>query len=112
MGRGLGKIQKQILTVLEELTRRNKRDYFSLSFVTIYLYHPHRLDPLHERNVGRIAPFREDWSCGDNERRRIWESCRGLEARKMIEIRIIKEIRPTWGGCTRWMEVRLKERKI
>ncbi|MBA7554609.1 hypothetical protein ES705_47236 [subsurface metagenome] len=110
MGQGLGKIQKRILEVLAELTRRNERDWFSLHFVTVFLYTPWQIDPDHERNRNRIGKFIADWNMERKHHRRCWESTRMLERRGFVEIRIRKRdegrIGRTWGGCTRWMEVR------
>lgn len=107
MGHGVGHVQKKILEALEELTRRNKRDWFSSVFLTIFLYTPWQVDPTHERNSNRIGGrFVVDWNCGQNERRRVWESCRALERRGLIEIKIMR--RNVWGGSTKWMEMRLK----
>jgi hypothetical protein len=111
MGRGIGRIQEKILSVLEELTRRNKRDWFSLSFVTVFLYTPWQLDPTHERNRGRIKPFVLNWNCGQNERRRVWESVRMLEKRGLVQTRIEKikgsGIEARFGGIQLWLEVRV-----
>jgi len=104
MGSGLGSVQKRILKVLEELTKWNDRDWFSLLVVTISLYTPWQLNPRHPRNSRLIGGFIEDWSYGKNEKRRTWESCRALEKRGLIEIRIVR--RNTWGGVTRYMEIK------
>jgi len=106
MGRGLGKVQIRILEVLEELTRRNKRDWFSLLLVVVFLYHQEQVDPEYGGNPGRLGRFVVDWTHSKNERRRIWESCRALEKRGLIQIRIVRE--NVWGGCTRYMEIKKK----
>jgi hypothetical protein len=111
MGRGIGRIQEKILSVLEELTRRNKRDWFSLSFVTVFLYTPHQIDPEHERNRNRIGEFVVDWSYEKKHHRRVWESTRMLEKRGLIEVRIRRKdegrIGGTWGGIQKWMEMKI-----
>jgi len=106
MGRGIGKIQLRILEVLEELTRRNRRDWFSLLLVVVFLYHQEQVDHEYGSNPSRLGRFVVDWSHTKNEHRRIWESCKMLERRGHIEIRISKE--NVWGGCTRYMEIKKK----
>lgn len=110
MSRGVGHIQRRILTILETIedryiTRDNKpMRWVWMNILIIKVYHPQQIS----------ANKKDDWNwgCSKNEHRRVWESCRSLETRGLINIRIIeaKEIglRPRFGGCTRWMEVRLK----
>ena len=112
MGRGLGKIQLKILSTLEELTKRNRRDWFSLQFVTVFLYTPWQIDPSHGKNQYRLGRFIENWNYERGHHRRVWESCRALEKRGLVECRIVlrdegKE-KGTWGGGTRWMEMKIK----
>ena len=111
MGQGLGHIQRRILEVLEELTRRSARDWFSLQFVTVFLYRQHQVDPKHERNRNRFGEFREDWTFSKNEHRRVWESTRALERKGLVECVIRKKDKKTWGGETRWMEIRIVKDK-
>ena len=112
MGQGLGHIQRRILEVLAELTRRNKRNWFSLAFVTVFLYTPHQIDPEHPRNRNRIGKFRVDWRYEKKHHRRGWESTRMLEKRGLVEVRIRRRdegrIGGIWGGEQKWMEIRLK----
>jgi len=110
MGKGLGKIQKKILEVLDELKTRDQKDWFSLRVVVIFLYTPWQIDRKHERNRD-IIEFRKDWSYGKNEHRRIWESVRMLEKRGLVKVRIERVkgsgYATKWSGIQRWMEVRI-----
>jgi hypothetical protein len=110
--RKIGKIQKRILEVLAELTRRNKRDWFSLQFITVFLYHQGQVDPEYGSNPSRLGKFILNWSYSENERRRIWESSRALEKRELIQIKIVREKegkeKGTFGVAQKWLELRLK----
>lgn len=110
--RKIGKIQKRILEVLNELTRRNKRDWFSLQFVTVFLYHQEQVDPEYGSNPGRLGKFVVNWTHTKNEHRRIWESCRALEKRGYLEIKIVTQKegkeKGIWGGTQKWMEVKIR----
>lgn len=109
MGHGLGYVQKKILTVLRTIDERyiekesREQRWVWLNVLIIMTYHPQQLEG-----------DKRGWSWGYsvNEHRRIWESCKGLEARGMIQVRIVKAkeigLRTKFGGCTRWMEVRVR----
>jgi len=111
MGHGLGKIQHRILSVLDELKRRDQEDWFTLRVITIFLYTPWQLDPHHERNRG-IVHFEKNWDFGKNEARRVWESVKGLEKRGLVECRMRYRnegrIGGIWGGWQKLMQVRKK----
>ena len=108
MGKGLGKIQKRILKVLDEIESRwvsakdKEQRWVSLDIMTFMVYHK---DELNERMGVRDLRF------GKNEHRRIWESVRTLEKRGLVKVRI-KRIKGSgyatrFGGIQRWMEVRI-----
>ena len=110
MGQGLGHIQKRILEILEELTRRDDlRDWFTLRLITIFLYTPWQVDREHERNIN-VFEFKKDWSFGKNEYRRVWESVKGLEKRGLVRCRMRRrkegKTGGTFGGWQRLMQVR------
>ena len=109
--RSIGHVQKRILEVLNELTRRNKRDWFSLLLIVVFLYHQGQVDPKYGDNPGRLGKFIVNWDHTKNEHRRIWESCRALEKRGLIQIRIVRQKegkeKGIWGGIQRYMEVKL-----
>ncbi len=108
MGKGLGKIQKRILKVLDEIESRwisekNKEQrWVSLDIVTFMTYHK---DELNEKMGVRDLRFDK------NKHRRCWESVRTLEKRGLVQIRI-ERIKGSgyatrFGGIQRWMEVRI-----
>ena len=108
MSRGLGKIQHRILTVLKTIEERyiekasRERRWVWLNILIIKVYHPQQLE-------GDKRGW--DWSYSKNQHRRIWESVKGLEERGLVQTRIrrAKEIglRTRFGGCQRWLEVRV-----
>lgn len=108
MGSGLGKIQKKILTVLDsieeryiEKASRGKR-WVWLNILIILTYNPQRLSPEDKREW--------DWRYSKNQHRRIWQSCKALEERGLLECRIRKAkdlgLKMRFGGCQVWLEVR------
>ncbi len=108
MGKGLGRIQRKILKVLDEIESRwisekNKEQrWVSLDIVTFMTYHK---DELNERMGVRDLRFSK------NEHRRCWESVRTLEKRGLVRVRI-ERIKGSgyatrWGGIQRWMEVKI-----
>ena len=108
MGKGIGKIQKRILTVLKTIDERyiekesRERRWVWLNVLIIMLYHPQQLE-------GDKRGW--DWSYGKNEHRRIWESVKGLEKRGLVQTRIEKikgsGIEARFGGIQLWLEVRV-----
>jgi hypothetical protein len=107
MGRGLGKIQRKILTTLKtideryiEVASREKR-WVWLNILIIKMYHPHQLE-------GDKRGW--NWNYGINEYRGVWGSLKGLKMRGLIETRIVKAkelgFKMKRGGCTRWLEIR------
>jgi len=109
MGSGLGHIQKRILTVLKTIEERyieeasREKRWIWLNILIIKTYNPQRLE-------GDKRGW--DWRYSKNQHRRIWESVRMLEKRGLVECRIRKAkevgLRTKFGGCTRWMEVRIR----
>jgi hypothetical protein len=109
MGSGLGKIQKRILEVLKTIEERyiekesREKRWVWLNILIIKTYHPNQLEG-DKRNW--------NWGYSVNEHRRIWESVKGLEKRGLVETRIVKAkelgLRMRFGGCTRWMEIRVR----
>lgn len=107
MGAGIGTIQKRILRTLEDIDERyievgsREQRWIWLNILIIMVYHPEHL-----------AGNKESWHWGysKNEHRRIWESCKGLKRRGLIEERIIKAkalgLKVRFGGTTRWLEIR------
>jgi len=108
MGQGIGKIQRRILEVLGTIDERyitpenRPLRWVWLNILIIMVYHP-------EQIAGKKAEW--DWSYGKNEHRRIWESVKDLEIRGLVQTRIIKVeeagLKTKFGGCQRWMEVRV-----
>ena len=107
MGKGLGKIQKKILKVLDEIESRwisnkdKEQRWVGLDILTFMIYHK---EELNERMGVRDLRFSK------NQHRRIWESTRMLEKRGLVKTRI-ERIKGSgyatrWGGLQRWMEVR------
>lgn len=119
MSRGIGKIQRKVLQVLETIDPKwysiysvKDRDehWVQLNRVIILLYHPEQMD----RSLGYY-----DWSYSKNEHRRIWESVTALKRRGYLETRIRMKhegrIGGVWGGIQKRLEVRIKdehERKL
>lgn len=107
MGRGLGHIQKKILTVLDNIEERliekgsREKRWVWLKILIIKIYNPQRLE-------GDKRSW--DWRHSKNQHRRIWESVRMLERRGLVECRIrrVKEMKveTKFGGTQTWMEVR------
>jgi len=105
MGKGLGKIQKRILEVLDKIDGKwcSQRDHserwVSLNILILAVYN---------RSLNPRARRGRDYSY--NEHRRVWESARMLEKRGLVKLRI-ERIKGSgyatrWGGLQRWMEVR------
>lgn len=109
MSKGLGRIQREILTVLrnmdERYIERGSRElrWVWLNVLIIMVYHPKQLQG---------EKSRWNWNYSVNEHRRIWESVRTLEKRGLVECRIrrvkVVRLKVKFGGCTRWMEVRIR----
>ena len=108
MGKGIGKIQHRILATLKDIderyiTKENRPlRWVWMNVLVIMVYNPHQLE----------GDKREwDWRYGKNEHRRVWESCKMLEKRGLVQTRIVKikeiGVKPKFGGCTRWQEVRI-----
>lgn len=112
MGQGLGKIQKKILETLEGISERyiekdsREQRWVWLNVLVIMVYHPEQ-----------IAGEKRNWNWGysKNEHRRIWESCKGLKRRGLIEERTVKAkalgLKVGFGGTNRWLEIRKVERE-
>ena len=108
MGNGLGRIQRKILKVLDEIESRwisakdKDQRWVGLDVVTFMVYHR---EELNERMGVKDLRFSK------NEHRRIWESVRTLEKRGLVRVRI-ERIKGSgyatrWGGIQRWMEVKI-----
>ncbi len=108
MGNGLGRIQRKILKVLDEIERRwisakdKEQRWVGLDILTFMTYHK---EELNEKMGVRDLRFSK------NEHRRIWESVRTLEKRGLVRVRI-ERIKGSgyatrFGGIQRWMEVRI-----
>ena len=108
MGKGLGRIQRKILKVLDEIESRwvsakdKEERWVGLDVVTFMTYHKEKLN---EKMGVRDLRFSK------NEHRRIWESVRTLEKRGLVRVRI-ERIKGSgyatrWGGIQRWMEVKI-----
>ncbi len=108
MGKGLGRIQRKILKVLDEIESRwvsakdKEERWVGLDVVTFMTYHQGELN---ERMGVKDLRFSK------NEHRRVWESVRMLEKRGLVKVRI-ERIKGSgyatrWGGIQRWMEVRI-----
>jgi len=108
MGQGIGKIQRRILEVLGTIDERyitpenRPLRWVWMNILVIRVYNPQQIE-------GKKEGW--DWSYGKNHHRRIWESVKGLEERGLVQTRIrrAKEIglRTRFGGCQRWLEVRV-----
>ena len=72
-----------------------------MNILVIMVYNPHQLE-------GK----KENWNWGyeKKEHRRVWESCKGLKRRGLIEERIVNAktigLKVGFGKCTRWLEIR------
>ncbi len=108
MGKGLGRIQRKILKVLDEIESRwvsakdKEQRWVGLDVLTFMVYHKEEL------NEGMGV---RDLRFSRNEHRRIWESSRMLEKRGLVKVRI-ERIKGSgyatrWGGIQRWMEVKI-----
>ncbi len=108
MGKGLGRIQRKILKVLDEIESRwvsakdKEERWVGLDVVTFMTYHKEKLN----ETMGV-----RDLRFSKNEHRRIWEPVRMLEKRGLVRVRI-ERIKGSgyatrWGGIQRWMEVRI-----
>ncbi len=108
MSRGIGVIQKRILSVLDNIDSRwisakdKEQRWVGLDVLTFMVYHK---EELNERMGVRDLRFSR------NEHRRIWESSRMLEKRGLVRVRI-ERIKGSgyatrWGGIQRWMEVKI-----
>lgn len=108
--RGLGKIQKRILEVLRDvedryITKENRGlRWVWTSIVILLVYHPEQI--AHEKKGNW------NWESSKNEKRRIWESVRGLERRGLVQLRVVKlkeaGLKTRWGGTQHWQEIRLQ----
>ena len=106
MGKGLGKIQKRILEILDKIDSRwcSRKDFHqhwvSLNILILAVYNK----PINPR-----ARLGKDYN--KNEHRRIWESTRMLEKRGLVKVRIEKIKGGGWqtrrGGIQLWLEVRV-----
>ncbi|KPL01677.1 MAG: hypothetical protein AMJ73_10245 [candidate division Zixibacteria bacterium SM1_73] len=106
MSKGLGKIQKRILEVLDRIDSRwcSRKDFaqrwVSLNIMILAVYNK----PLNPR-----ARLGKDYN--KNEHRRIWESVRMLEKRGLVHTRIEKikgsGVEARKGGIQLWLEVRV-----
>ena len=108
MSRGIGVIQKRILSVLDNIdsrwisTKDKEERWVGLDVVTFMTYHR---EELNERMGVKDLRFSK------NEHRRVWESVRMLEKRGLVRVRI-ERIKGSgyatrWGGIQRWMEVKI-----
>ena len=108
MGKGLGRIQRKILKVLDEIESRwisakdKEQRWVGLDVLTFMVYHKEEL------NEGMGV---RDLRFSKNEHRRVWESVRMLEKRGLVRVRI-ERIKGSgyatrWGGIQRWMEVKI-----
>ena len=107
MGKGLGRIQRKILKVLDEIESRwvsakdKDQRWVGLDVVTFMVYHKEELS---ERMGVRDLRFSK------GEHRRIWESVRTLEKRGLVQTRIERIKGSGWkarfGGIQLWLEVR------
>ncbi len=106
MGKGLGRVQRKILKVLDEIESRwisakdTEQRWVGLDVLTFMVYHK---EELNERMGVRDLRFSR------NEHRRVWESVRMLEKRGLVQTRI-ERIKGSgyatrWGGIQRLMEV-------
>jgi len=108
MGRGLGYIQRKILSVLDRIDSRwisakdKEKRWVSLDIVTFMVYHPEELEGSLEYRDLKIEK---------NQHRRVWESSRMLEKRGLVEVRIERikgsGYKARFGGIQRWLEVRI-----
>lgn len=108
MSRGIGVIQKRILSVLDNIDSRwisakdKEQRWVGLDVLTFMVYHKEEL------NEGMGV---RDLRFSRNEHRRIWESSWMLEKRGLVKVRI-ERIKGSgyatrWGGIQRWMEVKI-----
>ena len=108
MGKGLGRIQRKILKVLDGIESRwvsakdKDQRWVGLDILTFMTYHK---EELNEKMGVRDLRFSK------NEHRRIWESVRTWEKRGLVRVRI-ERIKGSgyatrWGGIQRWMEVKI-----
>jgi len=105
MSTEIGYVQKRILEILSNIDSRwcSAKDFdqrwVSLNLIILAVYDK----PL---NIG--ARWGREYT--PNQHRRVWESCRTLEKRKMVQVR--KEsikgsgLRARLGGIQYWLEVR------
>ncbi len=107
MSRGIGVIQKRILSVLDNIDSRwisakdKEQRWVGLDVLTFMVYHKEEL------NEGMGV---RDLRFSRNEHRRIWESTRMLEKRGLVRVRI-ERIKGSgyatrFGGIQLWLEVR------
>ena len=108
MGKGLGRIQRKILKVLDEIESRwisakdKEQRWVGLDVLTFMVYHK---EELREGMGVRDLKFER------KEHRRIWESCWMLQKRGLTEVRIVRVkeagLRTRFGGIQKWMEIRI-----
>ncbi len=108
MGKMIGIIQKRILETLETIDERYIEErnregrWVWMNILVIMVYYPQQLESDKKENW--------NWNYGKNEHRRIWESCKGLKRRGLIEERVVNAkalgLKVRFGGTIRWLEIR------
>lgn len=107
MSRGLGKIQRKILSVLKDLNRRGetREGWVSLNIIIIMVYRAWQIDPEHPANKERIGGRRKDWSYREAERTSVTRAVLRLEKLGMVKGKILTAGRKGKGGIRRWKAI-------